>query len=974
MHDLSSLPERVRSVVEEYCRRRCAEAEREAFAKGRESGRDEVLTMFKVVAAVRGEATPVPVPVPIHAVVTPPPEKCEKREPVSAPVPEAMLSVPAPVAPSVAGVNEVLDVPGDESDDLGTAGFRDSLDDLFGGDRWGDLDRQELVRYVMLLVQEELSHRGVDPTPVLAMVRTLAECGGGEPYEERLLSLSDPQYLAADLSWEAVPLKHPRGNFRFAAENLETGQKRYGDKAIAHMQHANKDKYQFPADRREPYDADGERTLAEHTEAFRKAKDSLAELVESLRAGRSVRPGDLVDFQDRIGLLAVPDLRTLRKQLATSLTGRVKAGKTKAERVDGIRQSLARLTEAAAAITKAALRQAERSGVDTHPPEEMLEVVIEGVLDDVLPPPVAHAVAEGAEHGAMTADADLSVAPNAPPKAEGKKDEPPKPPAPKSGAYPADPPKPAPKPPEQKKPAAKPREPAYSDYGAGGQKMEGGRTPGAPTVAEVRAKTGEKEAHGRTQSANRAESPAAKPDVPRKAPSPTRYPEYGPSVVERAEAADVSRPVAKPPAGQLNDFAGEQSGSAEEHSEVESEYRVGGMATSGAAFRMPDGEIRTLDVPYGVTLPDIGEREVPDYATAVARLNAAVREQRPDYLEADGADYVAPAAEVAGSAAYPLARSAGADSPLARSVAAGRFAGPNYMDAGGNFFFGPTVSPANDRAAEYAAGSMGPANARLAAADVLAGASDVLASAPAAWAGGTPDDQAAAADLVGRAVKRAAAEVRAGRMSPDSWRAMEDVANSYPGTPAAALADSMRRAAGGEGGELGVAVEVLRDAMAAAGGDARAARVGTAESLPLYVEPASGAAAWKGSADVRGLIDYYRNTGDAGVLPVLADAYEEAGAPADYLAVLRESPDVVRPGMWLVRPTEWDAADVEDAPAPAADAFLTPEEEGLFGFGPESDQVLMSVKSPNGSGGHVPPPPRPPAAKQPVRIKSFLKG
>lgn len=169
----------------------------------------------------------------------------------------------------------------------------------------------------------------MDPSPVLSLVKTLAECGGGDEYERTLVSLTDPDLVrdAVNLSWEAVPLKNPRGNFRFMAENPETGRRLYGDKAIGVMQRANRDRYKFKPEEAQPFDEPDERTLVEHTEAFRKAKESLTELAETLRSGGSVRPGDLVDFQDRIGLLPVADLRALRRQLASSLTKRVRAGR-----------------------------------------------------------------------------------------------------------------------------------------------------------------------------------------------------------------------------------------------------------------------------------------------------------------------------------------------------------------------------------------------------------------------------------------------------------------------------------------------------------------------------------------------------------------------------------------------------------------------------------------------------------------------
>ena len=411
--DLSQLPERVRGVVEEYCRRKCGEAETLAYARGRADGRDDTLAIIRAIAPhTQLVAQPMIAATPVvveKAVETPKEEShCQTvLESVKVPIPQELLSLPTPVVPEA------------EEDVLGTAGFRDALDDLFGDGRWADLDRQELVRYVMLMVQEELAARGVDPTPVLALVRTLAQCGGGE-YEATLLSLTDPVLL----SWQAVPLRHPRGDFRFAAENLETGQKRYGEKAIAHMRHANKDRHEFGEGEGQPYDLKGERTLAEHTEAFRKAKDSLTDLVKSLRAGESVRPGDLVDFQDRIGLLTGDDLKVLRRLLSDSLTSRVKSGKTKAERVDGIRAAFSRLSEAAAAITKAALAQAEGRGINVHTDPELLETLIEGEFPvevpvpaspvvEAAPEPAVEEVSEGVE-----APANLSVPAGVPSEAE----------------------------------------------------------------------------------------------------------------------------------------------------------------------------------------------------------------------------------------------------------------------------------------------------------------------------------------------------------------------------------------------------------------------------------------------------------------------------------------------------------------------------------------------------------------------------
>lgn len=872
MHDMPQVPERVRSVIEEYCRRKCGEAETAAYARGVAAGKEEILAVLKAVSAFQPSVyAPVnPTAVASFPQLTANPvvaTEVHKVEPVKAPIPEALLS--RPVAAVIADM--------EDGEELGTAGFRDALDDLFGDERWGDLDRQELVRYVMLMVQEELAERGVDPSPVLSMVRTLGECGGGQPFEATLLSLTDPTLL----SWQAVPLRNPRGNFRFAAENLETGQKRYGEKAIAHMQHANKDRHEFAEGERQPYDLKGKRTLMEHTEAFRKAKDSLSELVESLRAGESVRPGDLADFQDRIGLLPVSDLRTLRKQLSNSLTSRVKAGKTKADRVAGIQESLGRLVEAATAITKAALDRAEMDGATVHPPDDMMETLLEGeiIVNEPLPDEV-----------------HLSVAPNSPKPP--KKVEPPKPAGPKAGAYQASPPTPAPpKPPEQKKPAAPPKPPAYSDYGVGGQKMEGARTPGAPTVAEVQAKSGEKDAP-------KANAPAPKPGKPQEVPRP-------------------QRPLASP------------------------------MERTASGLAVPSET---------APKPNIG-----DDSEVIGKLHPAEQQEIDD----ENADFLSPQSRAAfqsGLDEYQGVDAQAAFDEYDAANAEGRRVVDPVFNDWNTFVSEPGNPTVSGRLAR------GPFRGRfLTPSDELAFAEQVPTDA-----GRRGLAKRVTMDLTGNAdperrslFERAWADAEAGRMN--SPAVVELMQMPDDGRPETALAKQLTTAA--------FSPEDLSNAFSAWNSVYGADR-GMNAMFGQFVPPA-GVPEAQTTDGVRGLIDYFQKTGDRSVLPILADAYEEAGVDANDLYVMRNRPHLIHEGMWAVTPQPLLQPEPPPPPGPAAPSDAEKEILDLWD-GPKPtrvngqlvdnpsdyDDLFEDARTANLSASVVKPSAKP-SGRKPIRVAGW---
>lgn len=318
---MTGVPDYVREIVEEYCAGRVAEAERAAYERGVAAGEE------RVAAGVRALAAFAP--------------------PVRSDLPPAMLS----------------DEPPDDFS-LTTA-----LDDLFGADRWSDLDRQELVRLVMAAVQEALAARGRDPEPVLDMLRAVAASGFDDAME-------GGGRFRTWLSWQAVPLKNPRGDFRFKAVDHDSGVEKYGDKAITALQQHNRDRFAFnpgaadPAMQGQPYDLEGPATLAEHNEAYRKAKAAIAGLRERLSGGGPVRPGDLAEFQTHLPLMTAAELRAVRKLLLAGLTKRVRAGQSKAQRVTSLADALNRLREAVQAISTDVLQRAEEFGHDITPAEE----------------------------------------------------------------------------------------------------------------------------------------------------------------------------------------------------------------------------------------------------------------------------------------------------------------------------------------------------------------------------------------------------------------------------------------------------------------------------------------------------------------------------------------------------------------------------------------------------------------------------
>ncbi len=322
---MTAVPDYFRRMVEEYCAGRVAEAERAAYARGMEAG----------VAA--GESQ---VAAGLRLLTS--------------------LGVGRPAGPV-----HLSDIPGLDDEDFS---LTTALDDLFGEDRWSDLDRQELVRLVMAAVQEALAARGRDPEPVLDMLRAVAASG----FEEAMGGGAD---FETWLSWQAVPLKNPRGDHRFKAVS-DTGGERYGDKAVASLRKHNRDRFSFnpgaaaPEMQGQPYDLEGPATLAEHNEAYRKAKAAVAGLRERLHAGGPVRPGDLVECQTHLPLMTAAELRGLRKHLLAGLTKRVRAGQSKRQRVSSLADALGRLKEAVRVISTAVLQRAEQFGHDITPAEE----------------------------------------------------------------------------------------------------------------------------------------------------------------------------------------------------------------------------------------------------------------------------------------------------------------------------------------------------------------------------------------------------------------------------------------------------------------------------------------------------------------------------------------------------------------------------------------------------------------------------
>jgi len=354
---LDQMPAHVLRVVQ-MCRGRWeAEAEERGYARGYEACEREILGGIRVMGKLRPDMASVPT---VNPVDTFRPELVSLSE-------DADEDVSA----------ELSAVPGD---------LEAELDDLFGDDRWSDLDRQELVRFVMAAVQESLAARGRDPAPVLEM---LAKLGGGHKDAEGdgfEAAMAGGQQLSQWLSWQAVPLQNPRGDHRFKAVDGSTGNELYGHKADAVMRRKNRDaKYEFGAEGAEPpqdYDLPGAASIEDHTTAYRKARQHVDDLRERLNGDGPVRPGDLADFQAYLPLMRSQDLREIRRHLVTGLTKRIAGGKTKADRVANIKKALGRLKEAAVAISTAVLKRAEEAGYDISPVEE--KQVEDEVAHDVL--------------------------------------------------------------------------------------------------------------------------------------------------------------------------------------------------------------------------------------------------------------------------------------------------------------------------------------------------------------------------------------------------------------------------------------------------------------------------------------------------------------------------------------------------------------------------------------------------------------
>ncbi len=336
---LTALPPHVRRVVEEFCRHKVCEAEKRGYERGKADGQSEVMAGLKALSCLAPQPTGLTM--------------------VSAPSPVMLAEEPAP-----------------EFD------FSAVLDDLFGEDRWSDLDRQELLKFVMAAVQESLAGRGKDPTPVLDMLRQVGTKQGFDA------AMAGPEEFGQFLSWQAVPIRNPRGDFRFKAVDSESGNELYGDKAIEVMRRHNRDRFAFnpgaadPAMRGQRFDLPHAASLDEHTDAYRKAKESISGVRSRLAEGGVTRPGDLVDYQDHLSLMSGDDLRRIRSHLIDSLTRRIRAGKTKGDRAENIREALGRLQEAVREISTAVLKHAESVGHDISHDEAV--AVEQEVEDDVL--------------------------------------------------------------------------------------------------------------------------------------------------------------------------------------------------------------------------------------------------------------------------------------------------------------------------------------------------------------------------------------------------------------------------------------------------------------------------------------------------------------------------------------------------------------------------------------------------------------
>ena len=258
----SLLPPDLAKVFQEFVCHREAEAEERGVARGKAAAVDEMTAAMRFIARLM-PASGCDAPALPSAVST--------MVAVAKPEPTVMLAEDA-AEPAPEPVKSVLDDDGADDDvmmGLEAAGGADSLagvlDELFGAYEWSDLDRRELLRFVMAGVTEAMMAKGRDPEPVLEILRSLENdpasfdavaAGGGEQW----------------LSWQAVPLRNPRKEFRFLAHNPETGTKKYGKNAIDTMRSHNADKFKFADGERMPFEAADEKTLLEHTEAYRRAK------------------------------------------------------------------------------------------------------------------------------------------------------------------------------------------------------------------------------------------------------------------------------------------------------------------------------------------------------------------------------------------------------------------------------------------------------------------------------------------------------------------------------------------------------------------------------------------------------------------------------------------------------------------------------------------------------------------------------
>jgi hypothetical protein len=359
MPGLDLLPPEIQSVLRAYLCRCEAEAEQ----RGKAQGMAETMAVLKMFAGIFPQLQPQIPPTPQPFAVT----------------------MPAPVPGNGIAVSLSEEVPGEVAD----FSLDEVLDQLFGDERWSDLDRQELVRFVMAAVQEAMEARGKDPTPVLDILRELAHDRDG--FEAAMAGEAElSEWLGQSevmLGWRSRPLTYPRGKYRFYAEDTATGNRLFGEKAIEVMRRKNRDAFSFdpdsddPAMRGLPFEG-GRRTLEDHTEAYRKARENVKSLQDTLSSGQPVKPGDISEYQDYLALLTGDQLKELRGHLAASLTKRIRAGKSKTERVANIQAAMDRLKQAVATISTAVLQHAEKMGHDISAEEER-EVTQEAV-DDVL--------------------------------------------------------------------------------------------------------------------------------------------------------------------------------------------------------------------------------------------------------------------------------------------------------------------------------------------------------------------------------------------------------------------------------------------------------------------------------------------------------------------------------------------------------------------------------------------------------------